>query len=170
MAPKTREDLLPQSFPQQLDWSPSEAFASLESLYGFVNKECERAIQWYYVSKISKSRIGYLLRAGAIVAVAIAGIIPIIGEICKQENVPCISPAWATVALAVAALLIGLDRFGGYTSGWIRYIRTAQRLNILQGDFRHDWEAHRLERLNQTVDKELTQRGIVLCKSFLQAV
>jgi SMODS and SLOG-associating 2TM effector domain 2 len=166
-----KEDLDSQVFPPDLKWSPNERFVSLEKIYEFVDKECGRAIQWYYFSKINKRRFGYTLRAGAIVAVAVAGIVPIVGEIFKKENgVPYISPAWATVSLALAALLIALDRFGGYTSGWVRYVRTAQRLTILQGDFRLDWEEHRHSRIEENIDSEITKHGLLLCKKFLQAV
>ncbi|MGK7907511.1 MAG: DUF4231 domain-containing protein [Synechococcus sp.] len=170
MNSNNEKDLRPQEFPKDLNWSPAEISKSLECLYDFVNQECTRAIKWYYKSKKSKSMLGYFLRVGAIVAVTIAGIIPIIGEIYKEDGVPLISPAWATVSLAIAALLIALDQFGGYTSGWVRYVRTAQKLTILQGDFRLNWAAHRLARVEDNVDAQIAKEGILLCKEFLQSV
>jgi hypothetical protein len=135
--------------------------------------ECEDAIHWYYEKKKSKAILGYWLRLGAIVAVAAAGLIPIIGILCSKDRVPCLSPAWATVSLAIAALLISLDRFGGYTSGWVRYVRTAQIMTSLQGDFLHDWQVHRHDRQAQTSEEtniKITQDGISMCKKFLQSV
>ena len=171
MSLQKKEDLISQAFPKDLNWNPNERYLSLEHIYEFVDKECDKAIQWYYFRKKSKSRLGYILRVGAILAVAVAGIVPIIGEICrKDDKVPCISPAWATVSLALAALLIALDRFGGYTSGWVRYVRTAQRLTILQGEFRLDWEEHRHSRIEENMDIEITKHGLLLCKKFLQSV
>ena len=101
-----------------------DARTSLEKLYQFVNAECARAITWYFQKKRNKRIFGSLFRVGAILALAVSGIIPVLGEIYEVDDVPRISPAWATIALACAALLISLDRYGGYTSGWIRYMRT----------------------------------------------
>ncbi|MBW4469818.1 MAG: DUF4231 domain-containing protein [Stenomitos rutilans HA7619-LM2] len=166
-------NLRPQRFPSDLDWSPTKRFDSLDQLFNFVNMECEDAIHWYYEKKKSKAILGYWLRLGAIVAVAAAGLIPIIGILCSKDRVPCLSPAWATVSLAIAALLISLDRFGGYTSGWVRYVRTAQIMTSLQGDFLHDWQVHRHDRQAQTSEEtniKITQDGISMCKKFLQSV
>ena len=163
-------NLRPIGFPTTLDWSPANQQASLEKLYLFVVGECEASINWYYRKKGVKSLLGFLLRLGAILAVAVAGLIPLIGELLKRNGIPGISPAWATVALALAGLLIAIDRFGGYTSGWIRYIRTAQMLTSLQGEFRLDWEENRRARLEETSDADRTKEGINLCRTFLRAV
>jgi hypothetical protein len=98
-----------------------------------------------------------LLRLGAILAVAVAGLIPLIGELLKRNDKLWLSPAWATVALALAGLLIAIDRFGGYTSGWIRYVRTAQKLTSLQGEFRLDWEEYRRTSLADTSGADRTK-------------
>ena len=104
-------------FPKTLDWSPTKQQESLDQLYLFVVNECAASINWYYQKKRSKSLLGFLLRLGAILAVAVAGLIPLIGELLKRNNKLWLSPAWVTVALALAGLLIAIDRFGGYTSG-----------------------------------------------------
>jgi len=157
-------------FPKTLDWSPAKQQESLEQLYWFVMEECAASINWYYRKKGSKSLMGFLLRLGAILAVAVAGLIPLIGELLKRNGIPGISPAWATVALALAGLLIAIDRFGGYTSGWIRYIRTAQMLTSLQGEFRLDWEEYRRSSLQEASGADRTKEGINLCRTFLCAV
>ena len=83
---------------------------------------------------------------------------------------PGISPAWATVALAVFGLFITLDRFGGYTSGWIRYITSGQSLSDLQSDFRVEWEKYRLSLDASQIDTAIVQQGIERCKTFLSQV
>ena len=80
-------------FPKALDWSPAKQQESLEQIYLFVMEECAASIHWYYRKKGSKSLLGFLLRLGAILAVAVAGLIPIIGELLKRNGIPGISPA-----------------------------------------------------------------------------
>lgn len=163
-------NLQPMGFPKTLDWSPDKQQESLDQLYLFVVNECAVSINWYYHKKSSKSLLGFLLRLGAILAVAVAGLIPLIGELLKRNDKLWLSPAWATVALALAGLLIAIDRFGGYTSGWIRYVRTAQKLTSLQGEFRLDWEEYRRTSLADTSGADRTKEGINLCRTFLRAV
>ena len=123
-----KDDLTPGGFPADLKWTQDDATESLEKLYQFANNECKRAIDWYFNKKRSKRIAGYASRVGAILALAVSGLIPILGEIYKTNDIPSISPAWATVALAIVAIFVALDRLGGYTSGWVRYVRTGQTL------------------------------------------
>ena len=160
-------DLKPGNFPEDLHWSEKEATISLEKLYQFMNNECDRATSWYFDKKRTMKILGYILRVGAILAVATSGVIPILGEIYETGDVPGLSPAWATFALAIAGVFITLDRFGGYTSGWIRYIRTAQALSRLQSDFRIKWESHRLILQGGQIDPANVELGIQLCRNFL---
>lgn len=163
-------DLKPGSFPEDLKWSENEATTSLELLYQFVNAECDQASRWYFVKKKTMKTLGYIFRVGAILALAIAGVIPILGEIFEKGDVPGLSPAWSTFFLAIAGVFLSLDRFGGYTSGWIRYIRTALALNRLQSNFRIDWESQRLILQSGQTDSATIGRGIQQCRDFLAQV
>lgn len=165
-----KDDLTPGNFPDDLKWSEGEATASLEKLYQFVNDECDRAIKWYFDKKRTKRILGYFFRVGAILALATSGVIPILGEIYEKEGVPGLSPAWATIALAIAGLFLSLDRFGGYTSGWVRYIRTGQALSGLQSDFRIEWESQRLIIQGGQTNSAVVEQTIQHCRDFLAQV
>ena len=167
---KNKADLTPERFPDDLKWSVEAATESLEKLYEFVNSECDRAINWYFSKKRNKRILGYTFRVAAILFIAASGIIPILGEIFEDNGVPGISPAWATVALAIAGLFITLDRFGGYTSGWVRYIRTGQALGRLQSNFRIEWENQRLILQADKEDSIVVKQAIQLCRDFLDKV
>ena len=106
-----KRDLKPGDFPQNLKWSDSEATTSLELLYQYVNNECNRAAGWYFVKKKTMKTLGYIFRVGSILALAFAGVIPILGEIFEKGDVPGISPAWSTLFLAIAGVFLSLDSF-----------------------------------------------------------
>ena len=165
-----KRDLKPGDFPQNLKWSDSEATPSLELLYQYVNNECNRAAGWYFVKKKTMKTLGYIFRVGSILALAFAGVIPILGEIFEKGDVPGISPAWSTLFLAIAGVFLSLDRFGGYTSGWIRYIRTALALNRLQSNFRIEWESQRLLLQGGQTDSAGVGQAIQKCRDFLAQV
>jgi SMODS and SLOG-associating 2TM effector domain 2 len=162
-----KADLSPGRFPADLEWTQADAAASLEKLYEFAVGECDRAIRWYLAAKNTKRLVGWTFRLGALVTFTLAGIIPIVCEIYSERK---ISPAWATLALAVSAFLIAGDKLGGHTSGWVRYIQTGQRLTRLQTNFQAQWEQQRARLATGPLDTAAIARGIERCRSFLSKV
>ncbi len=166
-----KHNLTAHPFPKNLQWSTEAAqVSSLNELYHYVNRECDEAILWYFDKKKKKKFFGQLFRIGAIFAVAISGVIPILSQISEKSFLIVISPAWATVFLAVAALFVSLDRFGGCTSGWVRYIRTGQILNRLQADFKFEWEKRVLVRQSEMLNIDSVKQAIDSCQKFLNQV
>jgi low affinity Fe/Cu permease len=99
-----------------------------------------RAINWYLVARRPKKRWAQRLRVGAIVMVAVAGVLPVLSQILGTRTSEVIQPAWATVALAIAVALIALDRFFGFSSAWARYMATGQAISAALNQFRIDWQ------------------------------
>ncbi len=162
------EDLKPTEFPQS-SWEPKEAVLSLDKLFVYVTAKAERAVNWYYVKRDSRRRMGSLLRYGAILSTGTAGVIPLLGTIFKNNNVPWVDPAWAAMALAAAALMIAIDKFGGFTSGWIRYVLAAQQIDEAVENFRFTWELEK-HKLQLPISGEASQIMIAHCKDFLLRV
>ncbi len=163
-------DLVPGCFPEDLKWTAGNAAVSLEKLYGFVSQEGDRAVKWYFGKKRAKKILGYLFRVSTIIALTASGVIPIFGEICRTTNGPGISSLWSPVFLAVAAALVTLDRFCGWTSGWIRYVQVGQVLGRLTSEFRINWEKFRLALPDEQPDGDSLKLGIDLCRDFLARV
>lgn len=87
------------------------------------------AHDWYAGEKKRKQALAKTVRLLAILAMALAGIIPILTEIYKNaQGAPAISPAWASVSLAVAGTLVLFDRFFGLSTGWLRFIDAMMRI------------------------------------------
>lgn len=168
----TNKDLIPAALQRDIDWSHEKSTEAVEKLCEYADAECSKAIGWYFSRKQSKQMLGMVFRVLAIIAVAAAGVIPILGEIFETNNgTPGINPAWATIALALAALFIALDRFGGHTNGWIRYVRTGMALCHLQTAFRTDWSEQQLTLppASDSPDAPVKLR-IKLCRDFLAKV
>jgi hypothetical protein len=109
-------------------------------IYQYVVDAASQAINWYLAAKRSKRRWGQRLRVGAIVMVAVAGVLPVFSQIFGAGSSVEIQPAWATVALAMAVALIALDRFFGFSSAWARYMATGQAISAALNQFRLDWQ------------------------------
>jgi hypothetical protein len=166
--PKT-EDLRPSEFPE-LSWTSDDVGTSLGRLYDYVTDQAERARTWYFGKRQWKKIGGYGFRAGAIVSIAAAGLIPILGEIFETGGVPYINPGWATVAVAIGALFVAIDKFAGFTSGWVRYILAGQQLARMEESFRFDWESSKLAWAGAKPSVEQAVAALAQCKGFLEDV
>lgn len=125
----------------QLAWERGKVLSSLEALFDRITKEAEAAIGWYLRAKRPKQVWARLLRFGSIMAGTIAGLIPILAQIFAKNGQPIIQPAWASVALGIAAAFVLLDRFFGFSSAWMRYIATELNIRQLTQEFNLDWES-----------------------------
>ncbi len=150
-------DDIQQSKLAELDWSSDSRSASLSTLYDHAVGYATASEDWYTVERRSKRIWGQTLRVGSICLGAVAAILPLISELYRDEGVPDIAPAWATVALAVAAALIGLDRYFGFSSGWMRFMLTAQRVGALRHDFEYEWQELRAAAESPPSDDQLVE-------------
>jgi hypothetical protein len=123
---------------EHLSWAPSNIIASLDAVLAFTERQAQNAINWYYTKKRPKALLSRLLRLFAIAFATAGGLIPIVTSLpfIKQGWV---LEKWGFVALGLAAACIGLDKFFGVSSGWIRYITTAQTLQNDLSTFQLDW-------------------------------
>ena len=134
-------DLKSVPFPS-LSWAPEDRTKSLNALVGYATSEAERAIDWYYWKRRRMQRWGRGLRLGAVLATSAAGVTPLIAELMESNGHPVIEPLWAALLLAVAGILVLLDRFWGCTSAWVRYMLAAQEISAALDAFRIEWESH----------------------------
>jgi hypothetical protein len=123
-----------------LDWSPEHARQSLDLIYQHVIGVASQAISWYLTARGPKRRWAQRLRVGAIIMVAVAGVLPVLSQIFGAGSSVKIQPAWAAVALAIAVSLVALDRFFGFSSAWARYMATGQAISAALNQFRLDWQ------------------------------
>jgi hypothetical protein len=136
------EDLSAGLYPC-LEWGPGRSQASLNTVFQNAQLQAIKAIQWYEEHRRPQKRWARAFRCGALVLAGIAGILPIVSQILLTQYPDggiSLSPAWASVALALAAGLIGFDRFFGCSSSWLRYCVTDIRLKELLRAFQLDWQ------------------------------
>lgn len=127
-----------------LNWDSKNADVSLNKLYEFACDEGKRTEDWYWKKTGEKKRWAMLLRVVAIMAVTAAGIIPILSPIFKDaKDFPIINPIWSSLAIAIGTAALGLDKFFGFSSGWIRYVTSALNIKAWLIEFKFDWEQYR---------------------------
>lgn len=159
-----RNDLSQEDLPK-LDWSEPEL--ALARVYDYVVAHAKDAEGWYTEKRRPKKQGGQLLRITSIVLLGIAALIPILSEVLVEEGEPVIPAAWASVALVVAATLVGLDRYFGFSTGWTRLMTTNLRISRLRREFEFRW--NELEAAAETSGNEPLKR-LQLAHKFVQAV
>lgn len=155
---------------EDLSWTPEQRVVSLDRVFDYVSTEAQQAISWYLNKKRSKRIWAQLLRLGAILATTVAGIIPLLAEIFVSEGRSVISPAWASVALILAVALVGLDRFFGFSSAWMRFLTTELKIRNALQLFQMDWEMQKASWKSPDPTDEQTQDMLAQCKTFLGQV
>jgi len=167
---RTRDKDLGTSLLEDLSWTPDERLGSLEKVCRHVSGEAYHAIAWYLDKKRPKRIGARALRLGAIVATTVAGIIPLLAQISTSNGQPQIAPARASVALVLAVALVGLDRFLGLSSAWMRFLTTEIQIrNTLQA-FQLDWEIQRASWKGAAPSDAQVQEMLGRCKVFLVQV
>lgn len=139
------QDLAPDPFPG-LKWEPGKLSDAVEELRKYAVNEAERSIAWYYAKRGAKKWGLRFFRGGAIVLTAVAGVLPPLSQMqnWQANGKAMIDPLWSTIAVALAATLLLLDRFSGCTSAFVRYLLTAQELSQSLEEFRFDFETERI--------------------------
>jgi hypothetical protein len=128
-----------------LSWKPADIENSLRILRAYVESQATGLLQWYYAKKIWKARMSSLLRVLTILFFTLGGLVPLIKAI-APPGIPIINSKdgfdfgqLGYLLIAIAAAWIALDRFFGFSSGWIRYITTALSIERSLDEFRLEW-------------------------------
>jgi hypothetical protein len=107
----------------------------MEALFRHLESQALSAIDWYLHDKRSKARWSRTLRVLTILLTAGGGLVPLL----RASGIETLRAEWGYVLLALAAACLGLDRFFGFSSAWMRYLMTSMALQRLLLDFQMDW-------------------------------
>jgi len=163
---------------ESLKWAnAAEQQASVDTLEKYVVKQASSAILWYERRKQSKKHLSQLVRYSAIVLGALVGLLPVAAGV--WPGIRLLEAREGSLFLSflagLAAALISLDRFGGFSTGWIRYVRTRDAIRRALVEFQIDMELARLRifGLNpagQTATPEQIEQLILRVREFLVSV
>jgi hypothetical protein len=164
-----------------LGWDSTDARrASIADLKHYAEREAAGAINWYWEKKVAKARASKLVRWSAIILTGLAGLFPIAKNAWPNAFPSLLSGslAWmqpsnpdllVSLFVGLAATLVALDRFGGFSTAWIRYVRTATDLQRLLCEFRMDW-AMLESRMKSVEDQSAVDAMIARVKELVATV
>jgi len=162
-----RPDIKPETYSYH-DWDSNSAEQSLLDTYKMCESHAEKAIQWYLDARIGKKIWARILRLGVILLTALAGIIPILAQL-KIDHLS-VQPGWSAVALGIAGLFLGIDRYFGCSTAWMRYMVTEHKIRQALHEFRFDNEIDRAEWQQTTLETEKIKTNLLRCRDFISQV
>jgi SMODS and SLOG-associating 2TM effector domain 2 len=159
---RRRRDLRAGPFPTAAmeQWHDSEA--ALTQLYRYAESRAIDATDWYLQDKRGKRIWSRGLRLLVILLVTAGALQPLLDAAAPGPS----RTAWGYVLLALAAACIGLDRFFGISSGWMRSMTTAQALERRLEQLQYDWAAECARSASRTVDPKQVQTRLALLRVF----
>ena len=146
----------------------------LAEIYRYAEGEAQDAIAWYSRNKNNKRWLSHVIRYSAILLGGLAGLLPVAFAIWPQhlrgQNMSAEqSSLIVSLLVGVVAILVALDRFGDFSTGWIRYILTAFDIRTALQDFRMDWATH-YSQAPRPLTQEDIAKAMQRAKDFVLAV
>ncbi|MES2679069.1 MAG: SLATT domain-containing protein [Bacteroidota bacterium] len=114
-----------------------QLMAQINAQYNKTIEEANGQAKWYADNKKAKQWWSKVIRSGSIVLVGLGGIFPLIGNsLDNQHNIS----NWGFICIALAGTLLFLDKFFGFSSGWIRYVLTEMDIRKQAKEFELRWQ------------------------------
>ena len=150
---------------EALSWKPADREAALASLFDHVRKDALEVVNWYAKAKRPKRRAAIVARLLAITAAGIAALLPLLDGIVDPTT--AWSSLWVSLALAIGAGLIAFDRYLGWSTGWIRYIKSELQVRDTLEIFELEWQADRATWQGEVPSVEQVARLLSATKAFV---
>jgi hypothetical protein len=157
----------------KLSWNDADVANSLSALHQYVEDQARKQLQWYWDKRRAKANMSMCLRFLAIVLFVLGGLVPIVKATLPAAVVakfPFDFGQAGYLLIGVAAGGMGLDRFFGYSSGWIRYITTAMAIEKSREEFRLEWTRNMAKMRGAPPTPEQLETLIQTCAGFSLAI
>jgi hypothetical protein len=148
-------------------WNPQDAATSLKEVYAATVAQGQSAIDWYRTN-IRGMRLGSrIVRLCSISLASFGALVPLLANAFRrQDQTYLFDPQWGYFAFALAVVVLGIDKFYGFSTGWARYIKTQLALERGLSDLHYDWAALLPNLDNQPLTPERLQPMLQKLKDY----
>jgi SMODS and SLOG-associating 2TM effector domain 2 len=127
---------LPQ---QSFVWTAADARAQVNKLYDQLVAKTMATIEWYRRNKRLPAIVARACRAVAVIFTLLGGACPIVQTVVGNTRIDLAKAGYLFLAVAAGALLI--NKYGGFSTTWIRYMRTYLSLDAALQQFQLQWQS-----------------------------
>ncbi|MEU0600844.1 SLATT domain-containing protein [Streptomyces sp. NPDC006393] len=159
-------DLTGRPFPLG-DWG--EPAERLDELYRWVERGALETASWYLTERVWKRRGARVLRCGATAGAVAGAALPLLD---LTRAVDGVAP-WGYLALLLSVACVGIDRYFGVTSGWIRDVATAQAVQRRLQALQFDWASENVREVLGPAEgtaSEAAERCLTVLRRFSEDV
>ncbi len=149
----------------ELKWDPENIEDSLDKVYQVAVYKVRDAASYYQKNSKSKKFGARFCRFVAIIMTTLGGVIPILSQMFDF-----LDPAWASVAIAIAAAFLGLDKFLGYSTAWMRFITTELKISEKLETFEFEWIADKVSWQEDKSNRKKARAMVLRCASFTSEI
>jgi len=169
----TRTSLPSLEFPV---WDTGNSWGSLQAVFQVTLKQGDAAIAWYHENIRAKRAGSRILRSIAILLASVGALLPLVvaaasrfaGSEARVKDL--VDAQWGYIAFATAAACVAADKFYGFSTGWIRYMKTQLALEGALTDLRYDWVVLASKLSNQQPTTDQCQLMLQRLKDFVAFV
>lgn len=145
--------------------TPAQLREDLAAIAEYAVSAAEKASTWYFEGRKSRRWWCRTSRFLSVILIGLAGLVPVLVELYPTEL--RLRPMHATLCIGLAGVWIGVDRFWGFTSGWVRYLQTGQLLATALDGFRFDLKRDQLEWAGGKPSLAQAQSHLARIRAFL---
>lgn len=156
-------------FPK-LQWKENNIEANLTELANYAITNAQEFKDYYKKNSAYKKKWAKFLRVTAILSAAFGGLLPILSQIFSKSDKTHLDPAWATVAISLAITAIGLDRFFGFSSAWMRFVTTEIKIESKIEQFQINIENEKFSWVGITPDFDKAKSMLSLIVLFINEI
>lgn len=146
------------------EWDNKDPDESLAQAYDWAVKNAQDKIAWYAKRRHPKKLGSQWLRTFSIILAAVGALFPLVDAATQSGRV--IQGQWGYVCIALAAALVGYDRFFGLSSGWMRYMVTELSLQRSLREFQYEWNILSAQQAQQQPPQRNTVALLQRLKEF----
>jgi SMODS and SLOG-associating 2TM effector domain 2 len=152
------------------DWG--DPATRLDELYRWAEQGAARTVDWYLADRVWKRRGARAARLLTVLGTGVAVALPLLQLTDRLPGGDGLA-AWGYLSLLAAALGIGLDRWFGLTSGWMRDVATAQAVQRRLEALRFDWASESVREVlgpTEGTATEAAERCLAVLRRFCEDV
>jgi hypothetical protein len=146
-------NLLPKAS-REVDPDYSDPVRVLESLACDADQRTVESIRWYLSNKKVPKRMSQWVRGLAVLLFTLGGLAPLLNS--YEFMAGCQPDRLGYIFIALGAAILGLNKFFGFDSTWVRYMKAQLALQNALEKFRQDWVFWRMQVTTSPLTPEQT--------------
>lgn len=140
---------------------------TITSTYEEVLAKANGSAAWYVKNQKWMKRLSKIIRLLSIVLFGLGGLIPMINSLLLENQSDLKIVNLGYIAIAIAGTLLLVDKFFGFSSGWIRFITANMEIERMIVEFEMRWKIETFGKDLENISEEEGKIMLTLLMDFV---